>query len=135
MAQRIGTEYNPFCIIDGEPKIGKNCWIGPFTVLDASGGLTIGDGVEVSYGVKILSHSTDKRCIGERRIIDGEVNKDDIEYAPTQIGDYTFIGTNAVILKGVTIGHHCVIGAGAVVTRDIPPNTTVMGVPARPINN
>ena len=131
MAHRIGTEYNPFCVIDGEPVIGKNCWIGPFTVLDASGGLTIGDGVELSYGVKVLSHSTHKRCVSERRIIDGKVNKDDIEYAATSIGDYTFVGANAVILAGVMIGDHCIIGAGAVVNKDIPPRTTVVGVPAR----
>jgi acetyltransferase-like isoleucine patch superfamily enzyme len=49
------------------------------------------------------------------------------------IGDDVWIGANAVILPGVTIGNHCVIAAGAVVTKDVPDNTLVGGVPAKVI--
>lgn len=133
MTDNPGTKYNPFCVIIGEPKIHESVWIGYFTLIDGSGGLTIERGVEISSGVQILTHSSDLRCIRERRIVDGKVNRDEIERAPVKIGKYTFIGTNAVILKGVTIGDHCIIGAGAVVTKDVKPSSIVVGVPARVI--
>ena len=52
------------------------------------------------------------------------------EYDPIQIGNNCFIGTNAMITKGVTIGDHCLIGAGAVVTSDIPSYSIALGIPA-----
>jgi acetyltransferase-like isoleucine patch superfamily enzyme len=54
-----------------------------------------------------------------------------VERRPVRIGDCTFVGANAVILMGVTIGSHCVIGAGAVVSTDIPDRSVAVGVPAR----
>ena len=53
--------------------------------------------------------------------------------APIKVGDDVFIGLNATILPGVTIGDESVIGAGAVVNKDVPPRTIVAGVPARPV--
>ena len=50
---------------------------------------------------------------------------------PVVIGDDVWIGANAVILPGVTIGRHCVVAAGAVVTKDVPDNSVVAGVPAK----
>jgi acetyltransferase-like isoleucine patch superfamily enzyme len=55
------------------------------------------------------------------------------EYAKTKIGDCCFIGTHAVVNKGVTIGNHCAVGAGSVVTGDVADLTIVAGVPAQPI--
>src|SRR4051812_40880949 len=78
--------FNPHCWIVGEPKIGKNCWIGAFTLIDGKGGLTIGDGVNVSSGAQILTHSTAKRCVTEGRR--------DTELKSTVIEEYVFIGTN-----------------------------------------
>ena len=54
-------------------------------------------------------------------------------FAPVEIGDRVFIGYGAVIMPGLTVGSDSVIGAGAVVTKDVPPNTVVAGVPARVI--
>lgn len=51
--------------------------------------------------------------------------------APIQIGNHVWIGARAIILKGVTIGDGVVVAAGAVVTKDVPPNTLVGGVPAK----
>jgi len=132
---RIGKEYNDFCIIMGEPIIEKNVWIGYFTVIDGQGGLIIEEGVEISSGAKIMSHSTEWRCINERRIIEGAINKAEISYKSVKIEKFSFIGTNAVILKGVTIGHHSIIGAGSVVTTDIPPYSIAVGVPAKVIGD
>ena len=54
-----------------------------------------------------------------------------VDREPVRIGDCTFIGANSVILMGVTIGSHCIIGAGSVVTSDIPDGALAVGVPAR----
>jgi acetyltransferase-like isoleucine patch superfamily enzyme len=118
--------YNPHAWIIGEPQIGEGTWIGAFTVVDGSGGLRIGKGCDVSCGVQIYTHSTVRRCVSGRayNVIDRE---------PVVIGDHVFIGANAVIMMGVTIGDRSVIAAGAVVTGDIAPDTIVGGIPARSI--
>lgn len=117
--------YNPNAWIIGEPTIGEGCWIGAFAVIDGSGGLTIGDGVDVSCGVQIYTHNTTRRCVSGRAF-------PDVERAQTRIGDRVFLGANAVVLMGVTIGDEAVVAAGAVVTKDVPPRTIVAGVPAKP---
>ena len=119
--------YNKHAWIVGDVDIGKNVWIGAFTLLDGIyQPLKIGKGVNVSSGAQILTHSTVKRCVSEKR--HGEVDA-----FPTQIGDFCFIGTNAVILMGVELGHHSVVAAGAVVSEKmkIPPYSLVAGVPAK----
>ena len=120
--------------IIGQPLIGEGTWIGPFAVIDGSGGLEIGKNCDISCGVNIYTHSTVKRCIANKKFNpDGTVNRELIEKQPTKIGNHTFIGANATILMGTTIGNHCVIGAGSVITKDIPDFTIVAGVPAKKI--
>lgn len=118
------TIYNS-TTVNGEVDIGENTWIGPFCSLDGSAGIRIGRACSISAGTQILTHDTVRWCLS------GGVEPYD--YAPVSIGDRCFIGTHAVILKGVTIGNACVVGAGAVVTADVPSNTIVAGVPARRI--
>lgn len=123
--------YNPHAWILGTPAIGEDTWIGAFTLVDAlHANVTIGKGVNVSSGAQIVSHSTVKRCISE-----GKYNK--VDSADVVIEDFVFIGTNAVILMGATIGHHSVIGAGCVVPEHtiIPPYSIVAGVPGKVIGN
>ena len=115
--------YNPHAWIIGDPVVGEGTWIGAFTVVDGSGGLTIGAGCDISSGVHIYTHSSALRCVSGREY-------PTVDRAPVSIGDRVFIGANAVINKGVTIGDAAIIGAGAVVTKDVPAKAVVTGVPA-----
>lgn len=124
------NKYNPHAWIINDPEIGEGCWIGAFTVIDAIGGLKIGKNCNISCGVHIISHSTVKRCITEGRYAE-------MEKSETVIEDYVFIGEHATILKGVRIGHHSIIAAGAVVKEGavIPPYSLVAGVPGQIVRN
>ena len=120
------NKFNAHAWIVGAPEIGEGTWIGAFTLIDGLGGLRIGKGCDIANGAQILSHSTVKRCVSERRY-------PSIESKPTLIEDYVFVGANAVVQMGSRVGHHSVIAAGAVVLEDteIPAYSLVAGVPAR----
>lgn len=117
--------YHPHAWFVGEPQIGSGCWIGAFCVVDGSGGLIIGEGCNLSAGTQIYTHSTAARCVSE--------GTHPIEHRATTIGDYVYVGANAVILMGSDIGHHSIIGAGAVVKEGTvaPPYSLIVGVPAK----
>lgn len=121
--------YNPHAWIVGEPAIGDGCWIGAFTVIDGSGGLTIGRGCDISAGAQIYTHSTVRRCL--------TAGVEPISTAPTIIGDHVHIGAGAIVLMGSTIGHFCVVAAGAVVREGTlaPDFSFLVGVPARVVPN
>lgn len=114
--------YDSATII-GDVEIGNNVWIGPNTMIDGSGGLTIGDGVNVSAGAQIYTHDTVERCIGG--------GSAPIARSPVSIGRNTFIGAGAIILRGVKVGDGCVIAALSLVNRDVPDGLVVAGVPAK----
>lgn len=117
--------YHPHAWILGKPTIGKDVWIGPFTLIDALyANVTIGRGCNISTAAQVISHSTIKRCISE-----GKYKK--IDAKDVVIEEYCFVGSNAVVLMGSHIGHHCVVAAGCVVAEQtrIPPYSIVAGVP------
>jgi acetyltransferase-like isoleucine patch superfamily enzyme len=109
------------CLVLGDVKIGTDTWVGPFTVLDGSGGLEIGDHCSISAGVQIYTHDT----------VDWALGNAEIAYGRVKIGKNCYIGPNAVISKGVTIGDHVVIGANSFVDSDIPSNSRAWGIPCR----
>ena len=112
-----GTTIYDSSLVIGKVKVGRNTWIGPFTVLDGSGGLEIGSNCAVAAGVQIYSHSTVKWAIS------GGV--DEYERKKTVIGSSCYLGPNAVIGMGVTIGDHCVVGANTFVNRDMEPHSKI----------
>ena len=100
--------------------------------------LHVGDATCISNHVTIRAHDTVKIGCGvtvgpEVFISSGDHSLEDLSptSAPITIGDGVFVGSRAVILKGVSIGNHAVIGAGAVVTRDVPELAVCAGIPAR----
>lgn len=101
--------------------IGRNVFINADCKFQDQGGITIGDGALIGHGVVLatLNHDMDPE------------KRQQLHPAPITIGKRVWIGANAVVTAGVTIGDNAVVAAGAVVTKDVPANTVVGGVPAR----
>jgi acetyltransferase-like isoleucine patch superfamily enzyme len=118
-----GTSIYDSCLVLGDVDCGKNVWIGPYTILDGSGGLKIGDNCDICAGVHIYTHSTVNRCINNKKM----------DTASVTIGNNVYIGPNVIISMGCHIGDRVIIGANSFVNKDIPSNTKVFGTPARVI--
>ena len=118
-----GSSIYDSSLVIGDVKVGKKTWIGPFTILDGSGGLVIGDNCAISAGVQIYTHDTLKRTLSG--------GNEQPERASTIIGSNCYIGPNTVIAKGVTIGHNSIIGANSLVTCSIPANSKAYGNPIK----
>lgn len=116
--------YDSACIF-GDVYVGKNTWIGPFTILDGSGGLKIGDHCSISASVHIYSHDTVEWATSG--------GKTPYQYAPVEIGNNCYIGPHTVIAKGVTIGDGCIVGANSFVNRSFSPGSKIAGNPAKEI--
>jgi acetyltransferase-like isoleucine patch superfamily enzyme len=120
-----GTSIYESSYVYGEVEVGRNTWIGPFTLLDGTGGLSIGDNCSISTGVQIYSHDTVKWAVSG--------GSAPYEYARVEIGDCCYVGSQSVVAKGVTVGAHSVVGACSFVNRDVPAYSVVGGVPCRPL--
>ena len=118
-----GTSVYDSAHIFGNVKVGKNTWIGPFTILDGSGGLTIGDNCSISASVQIYSHDTVKWAISG--------GKEKYEYAPTSIGSNCYIAPNSIIAMGVSLGDGCVVGTNSFVNKSFPAGSKIAGTPAK----
>ena len=101
--------------------VGKGVFINSCCHFQDQGGITIGDGAQIGHNVVLatLDHEQDP----SRRSI--------TKPGPITIGKNVWIGSNATVVPGVSIGGGAIVAAGAVVTKDVPPNTVVGGVPAR----
>ena len=117
-----------YCCINnavGDVVIGDYTRIGIHNTI--IGPVCIGSHVNLAQGITVtaLNHNFEDKT--------KRIDEQGITTKPVIIGDDVWIGANAVILPGVTIGKHCVVAAGAVVTKDVPDNTIVGGVPAKEI--
>ena len=119
----------------GEIRIGDRCYLGA-SHLVCHTGIVIGDDVIISWGVTIVDHNSHSVNWEERRNdvgnwARGEKRWESVTVAPVLIENKAWIGLRAIILKGVRVGEGAVVGAGAVVTKDVPPYVVVAGNPAR----
>lgn len=124
----LGTKsvIESFCCINnavGDVVIGDHTRIGIHNTI--IGPVTIGNHVNLAQGITVtaLNHNFIDTTL--------RIDEQGISTNPVVIGDDVWIGANAVILPGVTIGRHVVIAAGAVVTKDVPNNCVVGGIPAK----
>ncbi len=109
---------------DGRCVLGDHVWLGPQSFLDARD-LVLGDYVGWGPGARALGSCHTGLPVGTPII------QTDLEVKPVRIEAEADIGTSAVILPGVTVGRGAIVGAGAVVTSEVPPFAIVAGVPAR----
>jgi len=109
---------------DGQCRIGNRVWIGPQSFLDARD-LALGDFVGWGPGAKVVGSTHTGRPAG------APVIETDLAIRPVRVCEGADIGANAVLLPGVTVGARSVVGAGAVVVRDIPEGVIAAGVPAK----
>ncbi len=116
-----GVDLDPW---SGHIFIGRHVYIGPYTIVYGQGGLDIGDHTLIAMHCCILS--SNHTIPGPSRQIRDEPDV----LLPTKIGRDVWLGAGVIVLGGVTIGDGCVVGAGSVVTRDLPPYTIAIGVPA-----
>jgi len=112
---------------DGVIEVGNDSG-GSAVVLSARTRIQIGNHVRLGGNVRIFDHDFHSHDPEKRR---GAEDFGNVKTAPVIIGDDVYIGTNALILKGVTLGDRAIIGAGAVVTRDVPAGEIWVGNPAR----
>lgn len=133
-----GTIIEGNIVIDKEGAsvaIGRNSFIGASDIVCAER-IEIGDDVLISWGCHIVDHNSHPISWNERRDdvrnwFVGTKVWDKVVTKKVIIGSRSWIGFNAIILKGVTIGEGAIVGAGSVVTKDVPPNAIVAGNPAR----
>lgn len=111
---------------DGSFRIGDHVWIGPQSYLDARD-LVLEDHVGWGPGAKVLGSAHTGVPV------DVPIIQTDLEIKPVRVEAWADIGTNACLLPGVTVGRGAIVGAGAVVTRDVPPFAKVAGIPAKVI--
>lgn len=130
----IGDRFNTghYALVREMTDIGDDVLVGTQTVID--GYSTIGSNVSLQTGVYIPSHTTieDRVFIGPNAVLTNDPYpvREEVELQGPTIEAGASVGANATVLPGVTVGEEAFIAAGAVVTKDVPPETLAVGVPA-----
>jgi len=118
------TKVGTFVEIQKGAKIGKNCKISSHTFICE--GVTIEDNVFIGHNVTFINDIYPRATNEEGN----QQTDDDWECIPTFIKKGASVGSSATLLCGITVGENAIVGAGSVVTKDVPPNTIVAGNPA-----
>jgi acetyltransferase-like isoleucine patch superfamily enzyme len=123
----------------GRIEIGAWCFVGEGSRIWSGASISIGDRTLISHGVNIFDNLTHPVAPTARHeqfreiMTRGHPRSIDLGDRPVRIGRDVLIGAHAIILRGVSIGDAAIVGAGSVVTQDVPSRTVVAGNPARPI--
>lgn len=132
LKHRGWKKYAEYCKKYLKVTMGNECYICDSVSFGSEPYLVkMGDKVKISSEVRFITHDGGVHVL---RNIDKK-NKDIDLVMPIEIGNNVFIGLRAIIMPGVKIGDNCIIGAGSIVTKDIPSNCIAAGVPAKVISN
>jgi acetyltransferase-like isoleucine patch superfamily enzyme len=118
-----GTSVYDNCLVLGDVRVGKHCWVGPDTILDGQGGLVIGDYVDIGAGVHVYTHHTIERALTG--------HKASMFKRPSSIGNCCFIAPKATIAPGTVLGDHTFVAAASYVEGSFPAYSYLAGNPAR----
>jgi acetyltransferase-like isoleucine patch superfamily enzyme len=121
--QSVVESYSCINNAVGDVVIGDHTRIGIHNTI--IGPVTIGSHVNLAQGITVTALNHNFTDTAKR------IDEQGVSTQPVVIGDDVWIGANAVVLPGVSIGSHCVVAAGAVVTKDVPDHSLVAGVPAK----
>jgi len=119
------TKIGAFVEIQKNAKVGNNCKISSHSFICE--GVTIGDNVFIGHGVTFINDAYPRATTAKGKLQDEK----DWTVEPTRVRSGASIGSGATILSRVVIGENALVGAGSVVTRDVPDNAIVAGNPAR----
>ena len=133
-----GTAVWAFATIHEGVRLGADCGVGEHAYIGRN--TVIGTRTRIGQGAHITDHMTvgDDVFIGPQVVFSNDrhpiANNPGFDLEAPIVEDHVSIGVNATILPGVRLGRGCVVGAGAVVTKDVPPGRTVIGNPAHLMN-
>ena len=119
------SKVGPFVEIQKNAKVGKNCKISSHTFICE--GVAIEDDVFIGHNVTFINDIFPRATAGEGQL----QTEEDWECIPTLIKQGASIGSSATLLCGITVGEKAIVGAGSVVTKDVPANAIVAGNPAK----
>lgn len=118
------TSIYDSAVIMGDVKIGKNCWVGPNSLIEGIGAkVTIGNYVSIGPCVQIFSHDSSLNTLSSGKM--------EYKYGDINIGNNVHISSMAMILCGVSIGNHCLITPHSLITKNFPSNSIISGSPAK----
>ena len=127
------TRIAPGTCIESEARLqlSDHVYIGPFNFIEASGGVTVGEGVQITHHVSIVTHSSHRsqRLLG-RAYGSWQGDKPGWVAGPVEIGPYCFIGPHSLIEAGSRLGRGCIVRAGSVLRGDYPAFAVIAGNPA-----
>jgi acetyltransferase-like isoleucine patch superfamily enzyme len=112
-----------------------NCWVWHYSILDATNGIKVGPGCQIGAWVGIFTHSSHLsiRLLGRKYIEIDREERIGYQHGSVEVGEYSFIAANSIILPNVKIGKGCLISAGSIVSKSVPDHSIVSGNPAKVI--
>jgi acetyltransferase-like isoleucine patch superfamily enzyme len=132
------TRISPSTCIDSEDRLvlADHVYIGPFNVIEASHGVTIDEGVQITSHCAIVTHSSHRaqRLLG-REFVHWMDERPGWVSGPVRIGAYSFVGPHSVIEAGATLGRGCLVRAGSVVRGTFPDFAVLAGNPAQVVGD
>lgn len=112
-------------------RLADHVYIGPFCFIEASGGVTVGEGVQITHHVSIVTHSSHRaQRLLSRAYVDWPGERPGWIAGPVEIGPYCFIGPHSLLEAGTTLGRGCIVRAGSVVRGRFAEFSVIAGNPA-----